>query len=87
MFMMKNEVVVWPSVVSDDLVDQRFVNDSTSQFQKFHVNFHKFHSLFSVRLLLSSEVLLKMGCKNAHSCEQNQGFSFDFYHVIPQRWR
>jgi transposase len=44
-----------PSVVSDDLVrsvDQtkKIVKDGASQFQKFHVNFHKFHAFFSTRL-------------------------------------
>jgi hypothetical protein len=53
MFTMKSEVVNWPSVVSEDLVqsvDQKFVKDGASQFQNFYVNFHKFHALFSVRL-------------------------------------
>jgi hypothetical protein len=43
------------SVMSDDLIesiDQKFVKDSTSQFQNFRVNFHKFHALFSTRLLV-----------------------------------
>jgi hypothetical protein len=50
---MKNEVVGQPSVVSDDLVQsvgQKFVKDGTSQFQNFHVNFHKFHAQFCMRL-------------------------------------
>jgi hypothetical protein len=50
--MMKSEVVDQPSLVSDDLVksvDQKSVKDGTSQFQNFHVNFHKFHALFSMR--------------------------------------
>jgi hypothetical protein len=41
------------SVVSDGFIqrdDQKFVKDGTSQFQNFHVNFHKFHSLFCIRL-------------------------------------
>jgi hypothetical protein len=40
--------------VSDDFVqnvDQKCVKDGTSQFQDFHVNFHKFHTVFSMRLL------------------------------------
>jgi transposase len=42
-----------PSVVSDDLVKalpKKICEDSTSQFQNFHVNFHKFHALFSMIL-------------------------------------
>jgi hypothetical protein len=53
MFKMKSEVVGRPFVVSDDLVqnvDQVSVKDSTSQFHNVHVNFHKFHTLFSMRL-------------------------------------
>jgi hypothetical protein len=52
-FMMKSEVVSQPSVVSNDLVqsiDKKILKDSTSQFQKFHLNFHNFHTLFSMRL-------------------------------------
>jgi hypothetical protein len=43
-----------PSVVNDDLVKvltKIFVKDGASQFQNFHVNFHKYHALFSMRLL------------------------------------
>jgi hypothetical protein len=50
---MKSEVVGWPSVVSDNIVqsvEQKSEKDSASQFQNFHVNFHKFHALFSTRL-------------------------------------
>jgi hypothetical protein len=42
-----------PSVLSDDLVQmltKKFAKDGASQFQNFHVNFHKFRSLFSTRL-------------------------------------
>jgi hypothetical protein len=45
-----------PSVVSDNLVqsvDLKYVKDGASQFQNFHVNFHKFHAIFSTRLLQS----------------------------------
>jgi hypothetical protein len=41
-----------PSVVKDDLfkvLTKKFVKDSPSEFQYFHVNFHKFHGLFSTR--------------------------------------
>jgi hypothetical protein len=44
---------VRPFAVSDDLVqsvEQKNVKDGASQFQNFHVNFHKFHALFSMRL-------------------------------------
>jgi hypothetical protein len=42
-----------PSAVYNDLVqsvDQQFVKDSASQFQIFHVNFHKLPALYSTRL-------------------------------------
>jgi hypothetical protein len=48
-FMMKSEVVSRPSIVSDDLVHS--VEGGASEFQNFHVNFCKFHTLFSIRLL------------------------------------
>jgi hypothetical protein len=52
---MKSKVVSQPTVVSDDLVQtvetKKFVKDGSSQFQNFHVNFHKFHPLFSMRIL------------------------------------
>jgi hypothetical protein len=38
--------------MSDDhiqSVDKKFVTDGSSQFRKLHVNFHKFHALFSTR--------------------------------------
>jgi hypothetical protein len=43
-----------PSVVGDDLVrsvnQKKLVKDGASQLRNFHVNFHKFHTLFSMRL-------------------------------------
>jgi hypothetical protein len=53
MFATKSEVVGWPSVVSDDLVqsvDNKSVKNGASQFQNFRVNFHKLHAVFSTRL-------------------------------------
>jgi hypothetical protein len=50
MFTIKSELVRWPSVVSDDLVqsvDQIIVKDHASQYQNFRVNFHKFHAFSS----------------------------------------
>jgi hypothetical protein len=52
MFMMMNEMVSQPSVVSDDLVQivcQKSVKDLTSEFYDFLVNFLKFHTLFSMK--------------------------------------
>jgi hypothetical protein len=49
-----HEVVGWPSVVSDDLVqsvDQKCCEKGASQFQNFCVNFHKFYANFFTRLL------------------------------------
>jgi hypothetical protein len=54
MFTMKSEVVGRPSVVSDVLFQEwtkQFVKDGASQFQNFHVNFHKFHPVFSTTVL------------------------------------
>jgi hypothetical protein len=54
MFMMKSEMVGQPSVVSlilfKVLTKKKFVKDAASQFLNSCVNFHKFHTLFSVRL-------------------------------------
>jgi hypothetical protein len=53
MFMMMSEAVGQPSVVSDDffkVLTNKCVKDDTSQFQNFHVNFHKYHTFFSMRL-------------------------------------
>jgi hypothetical protein len=51
---MESKVVDQPSVVSDEIVqsfDQKnLVKEGASQFQNFHVNFHKFHLLLSMRL-------------------------------------
>jgi hypothetical protein len=33
------------------VLTKKFVEDGASQFQNFHVNFHKFHALFFARLL------------------------------------
>jgi hypothetical protein len=38
-----------PSVVLK-MLTKKFVKDGTSQFQNFHVNFHKFYALFFMRL-------------------------------------
>jgi hypothetical protein len=34
-----------------EVLTKKFVKESASQFQNFHVNFQKFHALFSMRLL------------------------------------
>jgi hypothetical protein len=42
-----------PSVVSEDLdqlLAEKIMKDSASQFQVFRVNFYKSHALFSTRL-------------------------------------
>jgi hypothetical protein len=93
MFTMKNQVFSWPSVVNDlfKVLTKKFVKDSASQFENFHVNFHKLYALFSMRLSqlgMLSQILLKMGSENAHGCTQNaeKGFSFcGPFRVIPQR--
>jgi hypothetical protein len=50
---MKSEAVGRLSVVRDNLVEsvEEVVKDGSSQFQKFHVNSHKFHGPRSKRLL------------------------------------
>jgi hypothetical protein len=64
------------------VLTKKFVKDSVSKSQNFHVNFHKFHALLSTRLSQArlSQVLHKMGSENALVCPQNadNGFGFDF---------
>jgi hypothetical protein len=64
-------------VVSDDLVQSVDQKLCERQFQNFHVNFHKYHAVFSKRL---SCVLRKMDSENAHGCPPNaeNDFGFDF---------
>jgi hypothetical protein len=55
-FTMKSEVIGQPSVVSDDLVqsvDQKFVKDSASQFQNFHVSFHNLKKIITCWAIIS----------------------------------
>jgi hypothetical protein len=70
---------------------KKFVKDSISQFRNFHVNFHRFHPLFSTRLSQTrlSQVLRKMGFVNAYMCAQiaENGFGFDFFGAISQIWQ
>jgi hypothetical protein len=49
-----------------------------------HCPLQAYHSQASL-----SQVLCKMGSENAHRCAQNaeNRFGFDFFTVIPQRWR
>jgi hypothetical protein len=65
------------------VLTKKFVKDGTSQFQKFHVTFHKFHTLFSMRLSVRLGYHMT-GSKNAHGCAQNtkNGFDFDFSEPI-----
>jgi hypothetical protein len=37
-------------VILFKVMTKKFVNDSSSQFQNFHVNFHKFHKIITVSL-------------------------------------
>jgi hypothetical protein len=39
-------------VILFKMLTKKFVKDGASKFQNFHVNFHKFHALFSTRLSL-----------------------------------
>jgi hypothetical protein len=53
MFTMKSEVFGRSYVVSDYLVqnvDEKAMKYGVSQSHNFHVNFHKFRTLFSTRL-------------------------------------
>jgi hypothetical protein len=57
---MKRELVGWPSVVSDDLVqsvDQKLYERWRLQFQKFGVNFYKFHAVFHCEM-----ITVMLGC-------------------------
>jgi hypothetical protein len=72
MFTVKNEVVSWPTVVSD-----------VEQCQKFHVNLHRFHALMSVRISQlgkATTAFAQDGSTNGHGCAQNadNGFILDF---------
>jgi hypothetical protein len=85
MFTMKSEEVGRPSVASDDLVqsvEQKFVKNLASQFQNFPLNFHKLHTLFSMRLSQArlSQVSRKMDSENADGCahDAENGFGFEF---------
>jgi hypothetical protein len=49
MFTVKSKVVSEPSAVFKVLTNI-FVKDGASKFENFHVNFHKFHALFCMRL-------------------------------------
>jgi hypothetical protein len=55
MFMMKSEVVchLYCVMILLKVLTKKSAKDSASQFQNFWVNFHKFHALFSMRLLVS----------------------------------
>jgi hypothetical protein len=53
MFTMKSEVVSWPSVVSDDLVqsvDQKICERWHFKISELSCNFHKVHAIFSMKL-------------------------------------
>jgi hypothetical protein len=68
---MKSEVVGRSTVVSDDLVqsvDQISAKDGASQFQNFHVNFHKFHALFSTRLLQLGQAITNFAQDGTRKC-------------------
>jgi hypothetical protein len=64
------------------VLTKKSLKDGASQFQNFCVNFHKFHTPFSMRLSQAklSQILCKMVSENAHRCPQNteNGFGFDF---------
>jgi hypothetical protein len=72
-----------PSIVSDELVqcvDQKFVRDGASQFQKFRVDYHSYARL--------PQVLCKMVSEKYSQVAQNaeNGFSFcRLFRAIPQR--
>jgi hypothetical protein len=51
MLTMKSEVVGHLLMIVFKLSTNKFMEDGASQFQNAGVNFHKFHALFSTRLL------------------------------------
>jgi hypothetical protein len=80
----KREIFGQPSEKCNDIVqsaDQRNYEKNVSQFQNFHVNFHKFHTILYkvISQAVLSQVLCKMGFKNTHVRSQNaeNGFGFD----------
>jgi hypothetical protein len=74
-------------MISFEVLTKTFVRDSTSQFQNFCVDFHKFHALFSTGLShlgLTITSFAQDGFQNAHGCAQNteDGFGFNFSTVV-----
>jgi hypothetical protein len=56
-----------PSVVSDDffkVLTKKYVKDGASQFQNFHVNFQKFHALFSMILSYLGLAIIKSSAQD-----------------------
>jgi hypothetical protein len=67
-----------PFVVSDDLfqsVDQKICESRRFIISELSCEF--------------PQILRKVGAENAHGCAQNaeNGFDFDVFRAIPQRWR
>jgi hypothetical protein len=52
MFTIKSEVIgyLYSVMILFKVLSKKFVKNKASQSQSFRVNFHKFHTLFSVRL-------------------------------------
>jgi hypothetical protein len=57
---------------------KKFVKDGASQFQKFHVNVHKFHALFFTRLSQSGKAITNVAQDVFRKCSQNAEKSFAF---------
>jgi hypothetical protein len=60
-----------------------FAKDSASEFQNFHVDFHKCNSPSSTRLSQLgwiSQVLSNMGCENCHRCSQTRKKMLRLWH-------
>jgi hypothetical protein len=96
MFTVKSEVVGQPFVVGNDFVQsvgQKFMEYDASKSKNFRVNFHKFQAFFCTKLSQLGWAIVtnlcKIGSENAHGCAQNaqNGFDFDFFRAILQRWR
>jgi hypothetical protein len=81
-----------PSVVSDDLVqsvDQKICERWHFPVLDFDVNFHKYHTLFCMRLSQLGKAITIFAQNGFQKCSQvhTKCLGFDFLRVISQRWQ
>jgi hypothetical protein len=81
MFMMKTEMVshlYWVMILFK-VFTKKFVKDGASQFLNFHVNYHKFHALFSTRLSQLDYAITSFAQAEFQKCSQFLNFRVNFY--------